>query len=545
VAILEAMISGDPEAAPRIKLLIADVDGTLLTSGKVLTPATCQAVDRLRAAGVTFTITSGRPPRGMAALMAPLKLTGPVAAFNGGLFVKSDLKTILAQRTIALPVARQTVDQLLAAGLDVWIYQGADWFLRRADAFRVARERSNVGFDPIVVDDLHAVLDAPIKIVGVSEDRSLVARCESELNQRLGTEASAARSTAFYLDVTHPEANKGMVVREASRILEIPLPQIATIGDMPNDVPMLSISGLSVAMGNANAEVQGVARHVSRTNEEDGFAYAIDTFVLGAPPFAQTPLGLPPRTRACLFGLDGVLTQGARLHAEAWKRLFDHYLLKRARAAGQPFVPFDPVRDYGRNFDERLPLEAVRSFLVSRGVELPEHTVAALVERKGEIFVDLLGHERLEAYEGSFHFLRLARGAGLSIGVVSSSTHCREALLSAGLADLCDVWIDGAFAAAERLAGKPAPDTFLAGARALGVIPEETALFDDEPAGVAAGRRGHFCYVVGVDRVGRAAELRQSGADAVVSDLAGLVDPRAWDGHDALGTGSELSPAHP
>jgi Cof subfamily protein (haloacid dehalogenase superfamily)/HAD superfamily hydrolase (TIGR01509 family) len=539
------MIPGGPETATRIKLLIADVDGTLLTPGKVLTPATCLAVDRLRAAGVAFTITSGRPPRGMAALIGPLKLTGPVAAFNGGVFVKSDLRTILAQRTIPPAVARQTVDYLLAAGLDVWVYQGADWFIRRLDAFRVERERSNVGFDPVLIEDPHAVLEEPIKIVGVSEDRSLVARCESELNDRLGTEASAARSTPFYLDVTHPEANKGMVVREASRILEIPLTQIASIGDMPNDEPMLSISGLSLAMGNASATVQRVARHVTRSNEEDGFAYAVDTFVLGAPPFASTPLGLPPRARACLFGLDGVLTQGARLHAEAWKRLFDHYLRKRARAAGQPFVPFDPVHDYGRNFDGTLPLDGVRSFLAARGVELPEHTIAALVDRKGEIFVELLAVERLESYEGSVRYLELARRAGLRIGVVSSSSHCREALRSAGIADLCDVWIDGGFATAERLAGKPAPDTFLAGARALGVDPEETAVFDDEPAGVAAGRRGHFCYVVGVDRLGRAAELRRQGADAVATDLAALLDPRAWDGRDPSDFGAESPGAQP
>ena len=538
------MIPGRAEAASRIRLLIADVDGTLLTSSKVLTPATCQAVERLRASGVIFTITSGRPPRGMAKLMGPLKLNTAVAAFNGGVFVKSDLKTILAQRTIPPAVARQTVDYLLAAGLDVWVYHCADWFLRRADAFRVERERSNVGFDPIVVKDLHAVLEAPIKIVGVSEDRSLVARVESELNQRLGTEASAARSTPFYLDVTHPEANKGMVVREASRILQIPREQIASIGDMPNDEPMLSISGLSMAMGNANAELQRVARHVTRSNEDDGFAYAVDTFVLGRPPFAQTPLGLPPRARACLFGLDGVLTQGGRLHAEAWKRLFDHYLLKRARAAGQAFVPFDLLNDYGRNFDERLPHDAVRSFLAARGVELPEHTIAALVARKGETFVDLLAHERLESYEGSVRYLQLARAAGLRIGVVSSSTHAREALRSARMADLCDVWIDGAFASAEHLPGKPAPDTFLAGARALGVAAEETAIFDDEPAGVAAGRRGHFCYVVGVDRLGRAAELRRDGADAVVTDLAALVEARAWDGHDAAGLGPHTSQFH-
>ena len=462
-------------------------------------------------------------------LIAPLNLTDPVAAFNGGVFVKPDLKTVLSQQSIPRPVAEKTVDHLLSAGLDVWIYQGAEWFVRKADAFRVARERSNVGFDPLVIDDLYGVLEEPIKIVGVSEDRSLVARCESELNAALGADASAARSTPFYLDVTHPEANKGMVVREAARILELSLAQIATIGDMPNDVPMLSISGIGIAMGNASAEVQRIARHVTRSNEEEGFAHAVETFILGAPPLSQTGLGLPPRARACLFGLDGVLTQSARLHAESWKRLFDDYLRRRARSARQPFVPFDPIHDYSRNFDGKLARDGVRAFLASRGVELPAHTVAALVERKGEIFVELLSRERLETYEGSIRYLQVARNAGLAIGVVSSTTHCREALTSAGIVDLCDLWIDGTFAIAEHLAGKPAPDMFLATARALGVDPEQAVVFDDEIAGIAAGRAGHFGYVVGVDRLGRGAELRRHGADAVVTDLASLLEPETSD----------------
>jgi Cof subfamily protein (haloacid dehalogenase superfamily) len=323
----------------------------------------------------------------MATLVGPLNLTAPVAAFNGGMFVRPDLTTVLAQRTIPPAVAREAVDFLLQAGLDVWVYQGADWFIRRSDAPRVARESRNVGFEPTLIQDLHAVLDAPIKIVGVSEDRSLVERCEAELGARLGADASAARSNPFYLDITHPEANKGMVVREAARLLRIPLDQIATIGDMPNDMPMLSISGHSIAMGNAGPEVQRAARHVTSSNEEDGFARAVDSFILGEPPIARTRLGLPPRARACIFGLEGVLTQTARLHAEAWKRLFDHYLRERARASGEPFIPFDPVHDYSLHFDRMPPLDAVRSFLASRDIEVPEKTVRAQTERKGEILV--------------------------------------------------------------------------------------------------------------------------------------------------------------
>jgi Cof subfamily protein (haloacid dehalogenase superfamily)/HAD superfamily hydrolase (TIGR01509 family) len=509
----------------KIKLLIADVDGTLVTRNKVLTPRTCDAVARLRAAGVDFTITSGRPPRGLAMLVEPLHLTAPVAAFNGGMYVKPDLTTVLAQRTIPHAIAREAVDYLLHAGLDVWVYQGADWYLRRRDAPHVARESSNVRFDPIEVRDLVGLLDAPVKIVGVSDDRPLVARCEAELSERLGVYASAARSQPYYVDVTHPEANKGMVVREAARLLGISTDEIATIGDMFNDVPMLTVAGLSIAMGNASPQVQEVARHVTSSNEEEGFARAVDAFILGEPPLARTDLGLPPRARACVFALGGVLTQSAILHAEAWKRLFDEYLRQRAHDAGEPFIPFDAINDYRRHFQNRRPAEGIRSFLVSRGIELPEATVRALIERKIDSLVELLKHERIETYDGSVQYVREARACGLRTAVVSASRHCREALVSAGIADLFDACIDGRYASAEHLPLRPAPDTYLAAAHAVGVDSEEAVLFEDEPAGVQAGRTGHFAYVVGVDRLGLGDELRRRGADVVVSDLATLLHP--------------------
>src|SRR4051794_37286906 len=211
-----------------IKLLIADVDGTLVNRNKAVTPGTCEAVDRLRAAGVRFTITSGRPPRGMAMLIGPLKLTAPVAAFNGGVYVKPDLKTVLAQRSIPPAIARAAVDYLLDEGLDAWVYQGIDWFITNPDAPRVAREIRNVGFNPTVIRDVRSVLDGALKIVAVSEDGPRLARAEVDLGALLGAEASAVRSHPAYVDITHPEANKGMVVREAARLLGISVDEVAT-----------------------------------------------------------------------------------------------------------------------------------------------------------------------------------------------------------------------------------------------------------------------------------------------------------------------------
>jgi hypothetical protein len=508
----------------KTKLLIADVDGTLVTRSKALTPRTLEAVDRLRAAGIGFTITSGRPPRGMAMLVEPLKLTAPVAAFNGGMFVTPDLKTVIEQRAIATSVAEEAIERLLEAGLDVWVYQGADWFVRDGDAWRVDHESRTVGFGPTVVGDLRARLDEPIKIVGVSQDLARVAKLERELGEGLGADATAVRSQPYYLDVTHPEANKGMVVREAARLLKIPLDEIATIGDMPNDLPMLHIAGLSIAMGNASPEVQRIARHVTASNEDEGFAQAVEDFILGEPPVARSNLGLPPRARACLFGLEGVLTQTSKLHAAAWKELFDHHLRERAHHMELPFIPFDVVRDYNLYFDGRAPFDGVRAFLESRGIELRDSTVRALAQRKTEVMRELLGEESLETYEGSLSYVRAARAAGLRTAVVSSSAHCREALLAAGIADLFDARIDGAYAEAEHLGGKPAPDAYLAAAQAVGVDAEHAVVFEDEVRGVEAGRAGHFGYVVGVDRLGRAAELRAHGADVVVPDLAALLE---------------------
>jgi Cof subfamily protein (haloacid dehalogenase superfamily)/beta-phosphoglucomutase family hydrolase len=509
-----------------IGLLIADVDETLLTAEKVLTERACRAVDRLRAGGVELAITSGRPPRGMAMLVEPLKLTTPIAAFNGGMFVKPDLTTTIEQCTLSLAVAGEVVDHLMRAGLDVWVYRGSDWFIRYPDAPHVAREEATVQFQPTVVDDLRGVLDGAVKIVGVSDDRALVARVEAELRQRIGGHASAARSQPYYLDVTHPDANKGMVVRVDSRYLQIPLQRIAAVGDMPNDVPMFGVAGMSIAMGNASPEVQRAARHVTTSNDEEGFAHAVDSFILGEPRTAQGALGLPPQTRACLFDLDGVLTRTATVHAAAWKQMFDDYLSEWSSKAGQPFVPFDAASDYPLYVDGKLRGDGARSFLASRGIRPPDDTVRELADRKDAIFLQSLEREHVESYDGSVRYVRAAREGGLRTAVVSSSKHCAEELASAGIADLFDVRIDGIVAAEGHLAGKPAPDTYLAAARAVGVEPARAVVFEDALSGVEAGRAGHFGYVVGVDRVGHAAELRRHGADVVVKDLATLLERR-------------------
>jgi Cof subfamily protein (haloacid dehalogenase superfamily) len=266
-----------------ISLLIADVDGTLVTRDKLLTARARAAVESLRAAGIAFAITSGRPPRGMAMLIEPLRLTTPIAAFNGGMFVKPDMATVLEELTLPSGVATEVATRLLAAGLDVWVYRGNDWFIRDRSAPHVAREQETVQFAPTLTSDLNGVLDQPVKIVGVGDDLELVARCEHELRRSLGGHVSAARSQPYYLDVTHPDANKGMVVRNLSRMLDVPLANIATIGDMPNDVLMFGLGGLSIAMGNASLDVQRTARHVTTSNENEGFANAVAWFLLRNP----------------------------------------------------------------------------------------------------------------------------------------------------------------------------------------------------------------------------------------------------------------------
>lgn len=252
------------------------------------------------------------------------------------------------------------------------------------------------------------------------------------------------------------------------------------------------------------------------------------------PAEQRSGLGLPEAIRACLFDLDGVLTPTARLHAAAWKKLFDAYLEGRSRTTGEPFEPFDAVRDYQRWVDGKPRVDGVRSFLGSRGILIAEgregdrsevDTAHGIGARKDEIFVDLLRQTRVAAFDGSVRYVRAVRDAGLRTAVVSSSKHCCEVLASAGIAELFDVVIDGIVAEREHLAGKPAPDTYLAAARALGVSPARSAVFEDALAGIESGRAGHFAFVVGVDRLGQADQLRRHGADVVVTDLAALLGP--------------------
>jgi Cof subfamily protein (haloacid dehalogenase superfamily) len=273
------MSSGEPRW-PDIRLLLAYVDGTLVTQAKQLTPRARAAARRLRDHGIELAITSGRPPRGMAMLVEPLGLTTPIAAFNGGMLVQPDLRTVIEQCTLSRTIGADAIDVLLRAGLDAWVYRGDTWFVRDRDGVRVAREQATVQFAPAVIADLHAVVDGAVKIVGVSEDHDLVARCEAELRERIGDEASAARSQPYYLDVTHPDANKGSVLRDLSRRLGIPASRIAAIGDMPTDVMMFGLAGLSIAMGNASLEVKRCARHVTTSNEDEGFANAVEQILL-------------------------------------------------------------------------------------------------------------------------------------------------------------------------------------------------------------------------------------------------------------------------
>lgn len=244
---------------------------------------------------------------------------------------------------------------------------------------------------------------------------------------------------------------------------------------------------------------------------------------------------LPDTVRACLFDLDGVLTATAKVHAAAWREMFDEFLHTWADRHGDRFVPFDPVRDYDEYVDGLPREDGTRAFLRSRHIELPEGgdgdppdalTVHALSERKNTLVLERIRAGGAEAYPGSVRFLRAVRSAGLPTAVVSSSANCADVVRSVGLADMLDVRIDGVVAQQEHLAGKPAPDTFLAAARKLDVDPAAAAVFEDALAGVAAGRAGRFGYVVGVDRVGQADELRGHGADVVVTDLGDLLVAR-------------------
>jgi Cof subfamily protein (haloacid dehalogenase superfamily) len=269
----------------QISLVLADVDGTLVTEDKVLTKRAESAVRALHDAGIRFAITSGRPPLGMAMLFDALQLETPIAGFNGGLFVKRDL-TILGQRTVPPDVAHQAIALIRSHGLDAWVYSGNDWFITKPGAPHVAREAWTVKFEPKIVPRFDGLLDHVAKIVGVSDDYALVERCEAAAQAEFGRRATATRSQPYYLDVTSKDANKGAVVEHLSRYLDIPRERIATIGDQANDVLMFKRSGFSIAMGNAADDVKAQASVVTDSYKDEGFAKAMERFILGSGELA-------------------------------------------------------------------------------------------------------------------------------------------------------------------------------------------------------------------------------------------------------------------
>jgi Cof subfamily protein (haloacid dehalogenase superfamily) len=265
-----------------IRVVLADVDGTLVTDDKVLTEAARETASELHRAGIIFAITSGRPPRGMSMLIKTLALKSPIAGFNGGVFVHPDL-SVIESHTLDPAIARRTLRLILDRGFDAWVYTEKEWLIRDQRAPHVEREAWTVKFDAKVVPSFtNAHLAHAVKIVGVSDDLDLVATCETAAQSALGDGASAKRSQPYYLDVTHPKANKGTVVTRLSNLLHILPAQIATIGDMPNDVPMFRKSGFSIAMGNASDAVKAQASVVTDSNENEGFAKAVQKFVLRA-----------------------------------------------------------------------------------------------------------------------------------------------------------------------------------------------------------------------------------------------------------------------
>lgn len=263
-----------------IRLVLSDVDGTLVRSDKSLSERSVAAVRELHAAGIAFAVTSGRPPRGMSMLVEPLALESPIAAFNGGLIVEPDL-SVLEDRAVPETLVARAVALLESFGLSAWLYRGSDWLVVDADGPHVAREAHTVQFEPTVVESFDGIEGDIAKIVGVSDDHDAVAAAATAANDEFGDSVSASRSQPYYLDVTHPLANKGAVARFLSARYAIPPEEIATIGDMPNDVLMFAHSGLSIAMGNADREVQRAARRVTTSNDADGFANAVERFILG------------------------------------------------------------------------------------------------------------------------------------------------------------------------------------------------------------------------------------------------------------------------
>ena len=270
-----------PRALPfKCSAVITDVDGTLVNEDKRLTQRAISTVAELRSSGIVFSIISSRPPRGLRLLLRLLDIATPIGSFNGGVIVAPDL-SIITEHLLPPAVAKQTIDMLDAHGIQVWVFSGQDWLVRDPGAPYVDFEERTVGFPAKVVRDFEASLLAVDKIVGVSRDFVLLARCESAMRAALADNASVARSQPYYLDITHPLANKGVALSDVAKLLDLPLAEIAVIGDGGNDVAMFDRSGLSIAMGNASPEVQRAADFVTDSNREEGFANAVERFILG------------------------------------------------------------------------------------------------------------------------------------------------------------------------------------------------------------------------------------------------------------------------
>jgi Cof subfamily protein (haloacid dehalogenase superfamily) len=265
--------------AGKIKLVISDVDGTLVTQDKELTQRAIDAVRQLHEAGIIFVVTSGRPPAGMKMLIEPLKITSPIPGFNGGMICHPDM-SIIEQHSLPTDVSTEAIKVCQESGVDVWVYAGNDWFVTSLDAPHVAREEWTVKLPPKVLETFDGFDREIVKVVGVSDDAEKVKKLETHLQSQFGPRVSATRSQPYYVDITHPLANKGTVVGWMSKFFEVDPAEVVTLGDQPNDVLMFAKSGFSIAVGNASPEVQRSASYVSTSNEDEGFANGIEKFVL-------------------------------------------------------------------------------------------------------------------------------------------------------------------------------------------------------------------------------------------------------------------------
>lgn len=273
-----------------VKLLVADVDGTLLDPQKQLTDRVRESVLRVKDAGVLFSIISARPPLAVKFLIEALQITEPLACFNGALICTQKFET-LSQILLEPEIANHVATTILAHGLDLWIFCGSEWFASRGEGPHVESHIKYLGRPPRPIDQHHVLCTQANKLVGVSDDYEAVKRCEADVIAAWGARISATRSADYYLDVTHRDANKGHAVEELAEMMHVPLEDVATIGDMPTDMLMFAKSGVSIAMGNASEEVKGAAKFTTTSNKEDGFARAMEEFIL---PRAAKTAGTKP-----------------------------------------------------------------------------------------------------------------------------------------------------------------------------------------------------------------------------------------------------------